>query len=79
MHDSSWSLRAACRGQSVELFYSLDEADIERALALCAGCPVREPCLEVATAEREQFGVWGGTTEAQRRRAMRRERRQRAA
>lgn len=79
MHDSDWFLRAACRGESVELFYSLDETDIERALAVCARCPVREPCQEVATTEREQFGVWGGTTEAQRRRALRRERRQRAA
>lgn len=40
---------------------------------VCAGCPVRQECLEFALAEREVYGVWGGTSERERRR-MRRER-----
>src|SRR5262249_37834999 len=36
--------------------------------AICAGCVVREPCLEHALHACEKFGVWGGTSEKQRRR-----------
>lgn len=38
------------------------------AKAVCAGCQVREECLEYALAEPiEKFGVWGGLSEKQRR------------
>ena len=35
-------------------------------------CPVREACLEHALAVREKHGVWGGLTERERRRVIRR-------
>ena len=35
---------------------------------MCAGCPVRAQCLEHALAHDERFGVWGGTSERERRR-----------
>ncbi|MFO7701064.1 MAG: WhiB family transcriptional regulator, partial [Acidimicrobiia bacterium] len=37
------------------------------ALAVCAACPVRVECLGHALATNERFGVWGGTTEKERR------------
>jgi WhiB family transcriptional regulator, redox-sensing transcriptional regulator len=70
-----WQDRALCRSASLELFYSLEEADTRRALALCERCEVRAPCLAFAMEHREHFGVWGGTTERERRRIFRRERR----
>lgn len=73
--DQDWQLQAACRGLDVALFYSNEEADVAAALQVCARCPVREQCLEVAMLQREAFGTWGGTTEAERRRIFRRERR----
>lgn len=79
MADERWVDRAACRGASVELFYSTEEDDVRRALSICAECPVRLPCRARAMAEREVFGVWGGTTEAERRRIFRRQRRKPAA
>ena len=38
------------------------------AIAVCAGCPVRGECLELALRNRAigQFGVWGGTVPAER-------------
>jgi WhiB family redox-sensing transcriptional regulator len=36
------------------------------AKAVCAGCPVRSACLVFAL-ERDLEGVWGGTTEDERR------------
>jgi len=79
MQDDSWTLRAACRGIDVELFYATVEPEIERALAYCARCPVREACLRAAMERGETFGVWGGVPEADRRRVFRRERRERHA
>lgn len=36
------------------------------AVAVCRACPVREVCLEYAL-EHGELGVWGGTTERERR------------
>ncbi len=41
----------------------------ERAKAICATCPVREPCLGYALRIREPHGIWGGFSEAERRAA----------
>jgi Transcription factor WhiB. len=35
------------------------------AMRICAACPVRAECREYGTGER--YGIWGGTTERQRR------------
>ena len=77
MHEETWRDHAACRGMSVELFYSTEEDDNRVALRICDGCPVRQPCFASAMDERETFGVWGGTLEGQRRRVFRREQRAR--
>lgn len=69
-----WQERAACRGADVDLFFSHDEADQRQALAYCERCPVRQECLEYAIAHREVYGIWGGTTEAERRALIRRRR-----
>jgi WhiB family transcriptional regulator, redox-sensing transcriptional regulator len=47
-------------GNLTALFFSEQLDDIARAKAICAGCPVREPCFENALARREPYGVWGG-------------------
>lgn len=38
----------------------------EYALGFCRRCPVRVECLEAALALDVRFGIWGGTTSAQR-------------
>lgn len=35
---------------------------------MCAGCVIREECLEYALAAGERFGIWGGVSERERRR-----------
>jgi WhiB family redox-sensing transcriptional regulator len=73
---ATWRKRAACRGIDAEIFYpeTDDEADAEAAKAVCGVCPVRQACLEHALAHREREGVWGGTTERERRRILRQRR-----
>ena len=39
----------------------------ETVRGLCEGCPVREDCFEAALADDSLVGLWGGTTEAERR------------
>jgi WhiB family redox-sensing transcriptional regulator len=71
--NGSWRDQAACRGLDPDIFYPVtdDEADAAEAQAVCARCPVREPCGEYALSSREKLGVWGGLTERDRRRIVR--------
>ena len=71
----SWRQKAACRGVDPDIFYPVSDDDAGAAKAICAGCPVREACLEYALANRERDGVWGGATERERRRMIRQRRR----
>ncbi|HZQ27414.1 MAG TPA: WhiB family transcriptional regulator [Acidimicrobiales bacterium] len=70
----SWRHRAACRGVDPDVFYPVSDEEAEAAKAVCNACPVRQPCLEYALANRERDGVWGGATERERRRMIRQRR-----
>lgn len=56
--DLDWS-EAACKGESLSLFFSHNAKRIEEAKAFCAVCPIRLQCLNWAL-DREEHGVWGG-------------------
>lgn len=64
-----WHQRAACRGVGVETFIAGRGGQYRR--ELCETCPVRQECLEVALADPEIVGLWGGTTERERRQMRR--------
>lgn len=70
-----WMEMAACRGADPDLFHPQRGEDVEPAKAFCRECPVRADCLRHALVNCERYGVWGGTSERDRRR-MRREMRQ---
>lgn len=66
---NDWRARAACRGMGPTLFYADGKEDqwvAPAARRVCAGCPVADECLDAALAQREEFGVWAGTTPRQR-------------
>ena len=67
----AWTVDALCAQVDPELFYPEVGAPNRDAKAVCAGCEVRSECLAYALAHRERFGVWGGTTERERRRMRR--------
>lgn len=77
--DQSWATRAECLGEFEDLMFPTDgdEAGLEAARQVCHRCPVRENCLSEALARGEKHGVWGGTTEDERRSMRRREANQR--
>lgn len=71
--DASWRDDAACRNANPALFFPTASAgdvieDTESALALCRRCPVRERCLEFAMVTNQRDGIWGATSEEDRRR-----------
>lgn len=70
-----WRELGACRGLDPEVFFPETDEEADEAKAICAECPVRVACLEHALASREKVGVWGGTTERERRRIVRQRRR----
>ncbi len=70
--DLSWRSVAACRDTSPELFFPIGTTgqavdQIEAAKVVCMGCPSQEPCLEFALATNQDSGVWGATSEEDRR------------
>ena len=71
---ADWRDSAACTGLDPSDFYPEGGpgvyADIDAAKAVCKSCLSRLACLEFAIANREQ-GVWGGTTEPERKRIIR--------
>lgn len=73
---ADWRSLSACRDTDPELFFPLSawgpgQAQIASAKAICASCQVRSDCLQFALRSGQEFGVWGGTSEDERR-ALRR-------
>ena len=69
---TNWRELAACRDADPELFFPIGAAgralrQVDEAKQVCAGCPVRAQCLTWALDKRVTDGVWGGTTEDERR------------
>ena len=72
-----WRHVAACRDADPELFFPIGTTgpalvQIEQAKAICHACPVMDACLEWALETGEEAGVWGGTSEDERRALKRR-------
>lgn len=69
-----WRSQALCAQTDPEAFYPEKGESAREALAVCRRCEVAAPCLAEALAADERFGVWGGTTERERRRLRRAQR-----
>lgn len=68
----NWRDHAACRGADPDLFFPVGTADsarlrVREAKQVCRACPVRARCLSWAVNAGVTDGVWGGTTEDERR------------
>jgi WhiB family redox-sensing transcriptional regulator len=67
---NKWLDKALCAQVDPELFFPAkgDSYTAREARIICLRCPVQKQCLEYALRHNEQFGVWGGMTERERRR-----------
>ena len=73
----AWMAEGVCTGADPELFFpnSRDPHNAQRAKAICRTCPVRTKCLDYALTFEPHalWGVWGATTQHERRRMLHRE------
>lgn len=66
---TSWKSRAACSGYPNDLFFptvEVSERAVQRAVAVCSICAVSDDCLQYAFETNQRAGIWGGTTEKER-------------
>lgn len=62
-----WMVDAACAYVDPELWFPDVGGSPKDARKICATCPVATQCREYAVLNRERFGIWGNTSEADRR------------
>ncbi len=70
--DYSWRSNSLCRDTDPDLFFPIGTTghaltQIERAKEVCGECPVSMACLEFALETNQDSGIWGGTSEEERR------------
>ena len=65
-----WRADANCKDVDVNLFFPErgdNGSTVVYAKQVCRGCSVRTECLQFAIDNHEDIGIWGGTSERQRR------------
>lgn len=67
----AWQAESRCLQVDPEIFFPERGGSSKAARSVCMNCPVRIECLKYALANREQFGIWGGTSERERRKLRR--------
>jgi len=72
--DTSWMAKGNCATHPPETFFPSDGVGVEIARKICETCPQSERCLEYALRNRIDHGVWGGCSERERRRILKRRR-----
>lgn len=68
--ETDWMAHGNCADKPPSLFFPSDGVGVEVAKRVCATCPMKADCLEYALDNRIDHGVWGGTSERERRRIL---------
>jgi WhiB family redox-sensing transcriptional regulator len=74
----NWRDLAECRDLVTaedDPFFDGGEDNERAAIAICRLCPVQDPCLAHAVGTGQQYGVWGGKSQAELRRLVAADRR----
>ncbi len=72
IESDAWRRNAACRDTDPDLFFPVGTTgpaieQIATAKAVCQECDAQADCLEFAIATNQDSGIWGGTSEEERR------------
>ena len=75
--DYTWRKAAICRDTDPDLFFPVGTTgyalvQIDKAKQVCGECPVSPDCLQYALETNQDSGIWGGTSEEERRQMRRR-------
>ena len=76
IESDEWRRTAACRDTDPDLFFPVGTTgpaieQIANAKAVCRQCDSQTACLEFAIATNQDSGIWGGTSEEERRKLRR--------
>ncbi len=71
LRGDDWQVDGVCAQTDPEAFFPDKGGSTREAKKVCSSCPVRAECLEHALTRGERFGIWGGLSERERRRAER--------
>jgi len=74
--DYDWRKSALCRDTNPDLFFPVGTTgqalvQIDQAKAVCRQCAVQRECLDLALSTNQDAGIWGGTSEEDRRKLRR--------
>ena len=74
--NDNWRQYSACRDTDPDLFFPIGTTgvaleQIESAKAVCRMCEAQPQCLEFALTTNQDSGIWGGTSEEERRKLRR--------
>ena len=72
--ETAWMADGNCRLHPPSTFFPSDGVGVDKARKICRECPVSTMCLEYALEHRIDHGVWGGCSERERRRILKRRR-----
>ena len=72
----TWRANSSCRDTDPDLFFPVGTTgpaleQIAAAKAVCDSCEAKAPCLEFALTTNQDSGVWGATSEEERRKLRR--------
>lgn len=67
VREMGWADWGLCAQTDPESFFPEKGGSSRLAKRVCAGCPVADECLAYALEHDERWGIWGGTSERQRR------------
>lgn len=73
-NELTWMSKGECRNYPPTAFFPSDGVGVDAARAICATCKVSDQCREYALENRIDHGVWGGCSERERRRILKRRR-----
>lgn len=69
--DLEWKQLGLCSQVDPDLWFPEKGGSAREPKRICQDCPVRAQCLEYALETDQRFGVWGGTSERERRKIKR--------
>lgn len=67
-----WQAAALCKETYPDAFFPEKGESPLSAKRICGRCPVTDECLDWALGNNERWGIWGGLSDAERRKIQRR-------
>ena len=71
LEQEDWMLEGGCANSDSDIFFPVGSSmkamkKVNAAKLICAECPVINECLDYAIRTNQDSGIWGGTTEDER-------------